>query len=293
MLGLLVVSATALAPAASLADNPGLSASAPPYDYPGFQSHLILDDVGNAGGLPPNQVPSSLSLLFAQGFGWDPQAVSTTCTTAEANNNSCPTASRIGRGTIDVTLSGLLNGTDAAQISLYAMAPQGTGDIAGVAFYFYINDTKNQFQFQGTSIGHLKPVSDPTFGTTMQWDKLPVPQVPPGINVTLNDFKVDIGAPDLTAAQFATTASPGTTTPTHKHKHKHKKKKKKHHAKKKHHVTRRRARAAVSTLNPKPLAHSLLTNPPSCSGSWPVRVVWGFSGGPRTADAAAPCSAAP
>jgi hypothetical protein len=285
----------ALAPAVGKTDAPGLAASVPPYDYTGFQSHLILDDAGPAGGLPANHVPNSFSILFAQGFGFDPQAVSTTCTPAQADpsNNTCPSASRIGRGTIDVTLSGLLSGNDQAQIALFEMPPQAPGDIAGVAFYFSINDTKNSFMFQGTSIGHLRPVSgDPQFGSTIAIDKLQFPTIPPGINITLNDMKLDLGAPDLAAAMFTGSSSTGTTPVKHRHhrKKKHKKHKKKRTTKMTH---GRRATAGQAKLTPNPVAHSLLTNPASCGGSWPIRVSWGYSDGTRSADAGAPCAAAP
>jgi hypothetical protein len=292
---MVVLACCALAPALAGAQTPGLTASLPPYDYPGFQSHLILNEVGAAGGFPANHVPNSFSILFAQGFAFDAQAVSTTCSTAQAdpNNNTCPIASRIGRGTIDVTLSGLLSGNDQAQITLFEMPPQAPGDIAGVAFYFFINDTKNQFQFQGTSIGHLKPVSgDPQFGATIDVPKLNFPTIPPGINITLNDMKLDVGAPDLAASAFNTTGST-TTTPV---KHHHKKKHKKHKKHRKRHSTKRRGRRAAlaqSKLNPKPVAHSLLTNPSSCNGSWAIRVSWGYSDGTRGVDAGAPCAAAP
>jgi hypothetical protein len=284
----------ALAPGIGKADAPGLAASLPPYDYTGFQSHLILDDVGPAGGFPTNHVPNSFSILFAQGFGFDAQAVSSTCSPAQAdpNNNTCPSASRIGRGTIDVTLSGLLTGNDQAQIAFFEMPPQAPGDIAGVAFYFFINDTKNSFMFQGTSIGHLRAVSgDPRFGSTIAVDKLQFPTIPPGINITLNDMKLDLGAPDLAAAMFTGSSSTGTTPVKHRH---HRKKKHKKHKKRTTTKTHgRRAAAGQAKLIGKPVSHSLLTNPPSCSGSWPIRVSWGYSDGTRSADAAAPCAAAP
>lgn len=284
--------ACALLPGAALADAPGLTASLPPYDYAGFQSHLILTEVGPAGGFPANHVPNSFAIYFAQGFGFDPKAVSTTCSTAQAdpNNNTCPTASRIGRGVIDVTLSGALSGNDQAQITLFEMPPQAPGDIAGVAFYFFINDTKNQFQFQGTSVGDLKPISgDPQFGATIDIPKLNFPTIPGLINITLNDMKLDVGAPDFTASQFTVTSSNSPAPVKRRHKH-HKRKHHKRHVSKKH---ARHAAAAVTSLNPKPVAHSLLTNPPSCAGSWPIRVSWGYSDGVRNTDAGAPCSAAP
>jgi len=243
--------------------------------------------------MPANHVPNALQIFFAQGFSFDPQAASATCSTAQANpnNNTCPSGSRIARGTIDVTLSGLLTGNDQAQIAMYQMAPQAPGDIAGVAFYFYINDTKNQFTFQGTSVGRLHTLSgDPQFGTTIEIDKLQFPSIPPGINVTLNDMKLDLGTPDLAASQFNVTSSTGST-PTKKHHRKHRRKRhKKHHRRK---TTARHAGAVAAKLNPKPLAHALLTNPGTCTGSWPVRVSWSYSDGIRSVDAAAPCAVAP
>jgi hypothetical protein len=172
------------------------------------------------------------------------------------------------------------------------MPPQAPGDIAGVAFYFFINDTKNQFMFQGTSIGHLRPVSgDPQFGSTIAIDKLQFPTIPPGINITLNDMKLDLGAPDLSASMFAGSSASVTAPVKHRrHRKKHRKHRKRHTTKKTH---SRRAIAGQAKLTPKPVAHSLLTNPASCSGTWPVRVSWGYSDGTRSADAAAPCAAAP
>jgi hypothetical protein len=273
----------ALAPAPAFADQPGLTATLPPYSYAGFQSHLIIADVGDAGGLTPHKVPGSMSLLLAPGFKFDPQAVSATCSTAQANdqsNDSCPKASRIARGSIDVTIAGLVNGSDTATVAFYAMAPQASGDIAGVAFHFFVSDDKNSFQYQGTSIGHLKPLTgDPMFGDVIQFDKLPVPQVPPGIDITLNNLKLDLGAPDLSVSQFAATAGPGTQTPAQSHR--------------KHAKAKPKSRRAQARLTPSPAAHSFLTNPPSCGGSWAIRVAWGYSDGQRTADAGAPCTTAP
>jgi hypothetical protein len=288
--------ASAVMPAVSGADTPPLTATLPPYDYTGFESHLILNEVGPAGGFPQNHVPNSFAIYFAQGFSFDPQAVSTMCSNAQAtgdpNSNNCPIASRIGRGTIDVTISGygLINANDQAQITLFEMPPQSPGDIAGVAFYFFINDTKNNFQFQGTSVGDLKPVSgDPQFGATISIPRLNFPTIPPGINITLDDMKLDVGAPDLAAASFTVAGS--TTTPPARRRHH--KKHKKH--KRRHHTTHRgrRASVALTKLNPKPVAHSLLTNPSTCGGSWPIRVSWGYSDGTRNTDAAAACAAAP
>jgi hypothetical protein len=129
------------------------------------------------------------------------------------------------------------------------------------------------------------------FGDVIQFDKLPVPQVPPGIDITLNNLKLDLGAPDLSVSQFAATAGPGTQTPAQSHR-KHRKHRR-HKAGKRHAKAKPKSRRAQARLTPSPAAHSFLTNPPSCGGSWAIRVAWGYSDGQRTADAGAPCTTAP
>jgi hypothetical protein len=81
---------------------------------------------------PPrkDENPSSVALRVSKGVKVDPKAVARRCRPAQAQQNSCPAASRIGGGKADLTVTP--GGPVTADIDLYLAPKQRAGDIAAV-----------------------------------------------------------------------------------------------------------------------------------------------------------------
>jgi len=118
--------------------------------------------------------------------------------------------------------------------------------------------------------------SDPVYGSQIRFDKLPLPDLPPGITITINELKLDLGAG---------TAAPAHT-PAVQRKKKHKRlpvctrKRRKHcrHVKKK-----TRAHAAATG--------AFLTNPTTCTGNWTVALELDYANHTERREATVPCTA--
>jgi hypothetical protein len=267
------ISAMLLLGAPALADPapPGMVKLEP--NGAGAPSKLLLDAEGPAAGLEVGQVPTGISLALQRGFIVTPSALAAVCSNQQAGANQCPAASRFASGTIAVNVSGL--GSTTAQVSLYLAPPQQPGDPAGAVFSFAVP----QYGYSGSSLGRFVNLTDPLYGTELLFTQLPVPPIPPTFQVTLQNIKLTSIAPGATMAP---------TTPAEK------RKRRKHHCRvvRRHgrrifvcakHKSHRRARAAAGG--------AFLTNPPSCSTAWAVRLQIVYSSGTQERDAEAPCSA--
>jgi hypothetical protein len=259
----------------------------------GTGSHLLLDAQGQAGaGFHRQEIPTGMALTLQRGFALTPGAVAGVCPDDLATNDRCPPNAIIGTGTLDVLGEGFAFGPNGqrftAQLTFYRAEPRQPGDPMGVVFSF----RETSSGFHGASIGRVHDTGDPLLGLEARWDQLPIPQLPPGLHFTLERLRADIGA--------------GAATPPVRVQAT--KKKRRHRCRK---VTRRTSsgrrktvfvcrkkhrRARSSTAAGARAAQAggqaaLLTNPPTCAGSWRVRIELVYKSATEQRDADAPCSA--
>jgi hypothetical protein len=259
-------------------------------------AHLLLDAQGPAGGgFHKQEIPNGLSISLSKGFAIDPAAVGGVCSDDQAANDQCPANSIVGTGLLDVLGEGFafgLNGQQfTAQLTFYRAAPRQAGDPMGIVFAF----KEVSSGYHGTTIGRVLNVDDPVFGLQLKWDKLPIPELPPGLHFTLQRLRVDLGA--------------GTATPPVRIKPAPKKKPncrktKRHHKtvyickRKPKHMTCRKQRGHYICHKRKHNARAaqdgaaFLTNPTACAGTWRVRLELVYPSSTEQRDADAPCTAA-
>jgi hypothetical protein len=261
-------------------------------DNAGAPSHLKLDAEGPGGGLEAGKLPNSLAFALQKGFTIDSSAVPGVCSDSQADNSQCPDSSRFASGTIDLVARGggfAPGGSHyTANLTLYVGPPQQAGDPAGAVFYF--NEPSSGFH--GSSRGRIDNLSDPTYGTEVRFDKLPLPSLPPGFSFDLQSLKLDIGViggqssgPSGTSGGSGSGSGTGTTSQPVHHRKRHRKRRHKHTPLRiRRHAPRRAVTASAAS------ASSFLVNPSTCSGSWSVRLQIGFSDGVQERDASAPCT---
>jgi len=250
-------------------------------------SHLHIDAKGPDGGLTPKEIPTALGIAFDKGFVLDPAAVPGECSAEQAKNYACPADSVIANGSFAGVVQGPGFGPNGeafnAAITFFKAPPQESGDPAGAVFSF----KEESSGFKGESLGRImKLPADSPYGSQIRFEKLPLPDLPPGLTITLNEFKLDIGA--------------GSATPAHSPKVRRKRlpycsKKRRTHCRKlpycskhrKRHCRHRRRthRAARSAA-----AGSFLTNPATCSAGWTVQLQLDYPGHQERREAAVPCT---
>ena len=288
ILSILVLSAGAVAAAPAAADTsqaPAGTAKLSPAT-PGAGAHLLLDAQGNAGGgFHRQEIPTGLAIMLQKGFAFDPNAVAGICSDDQANNDACPPNSIVGTGSLDVLGEGFAFGPNGqqftAQLTFYRANPRQAGDPMGIVFSF----KETSSGYHGASIGRVTTVDDPVLGPELVWDKLPIPNLPPGLHFTLERLRVDLGA--------------GTATPPVRVQAK---KKRKARCRKVVRRTKNGKRRTVLVCRKKKTRHhtphharaaaaggAFLTNPGTCTGSWRVRLQLTYPSGTERRDADAPC----
>lgn len=252
----------------------------------GAATHLHIDARGTDGGLTPKEIPVAMGISLQRGFTVDPSAVAGTCSADQAKNYACPADSLIANGSFLGTVTGLGFGPNGqpfnAAISLFKAPPQQAGDPAGVVFQF----KESSSGFQGEGLGRLMnlPATSP-YGTAIRFDKLPLPSLPPGLTITINEVKFDIGAGSATPAH-----SPKVTRHAKKH-HRRKctKKRRRHHKCRVHH---RRKRRTTSRSAHTSATGAFLTNPATCTTGWSVQLEFDYKSHQELREAAVPCTSA-
>src|SRR4051812_21511493 len=142
-------------------------------------THLRVNASGNDAGFRKGQIPNQFSIAFQKGFVLRPAAAKATCTEDKANNDSCPASSILGKGSIQVVLAG----------SRYTAALTFFRAAKGVIFYF----KEPESGFNGASTGVIRNGSDP-YGKVLAFDKLPLPALPPGLDIRLDKLALNLGA---------------------------------------------------------------------------------------------------
>lgn len=219
----------------------------------GKPSTLSLDlNPEEPGG---TETPRSVSLFIARGFKYDRRARAVRCSDADAQQVSCPAKSRIGAGQAMATASGFLvpgGSMDfTASIELFLARP-AAGDVAGVV----VQVSEPTTGVRQSAKGRLVPVAEGPFGLELRFDQFPgTGQVPPGVAVDVKRLQLTVGA-------------------------KRKVRKVKRVRKKKKVVKKVTVRR-----------YYLITNPPTCEGSWPFQVRVGFPSSELVRDGTIACTA--
>ena len=206
-------------------------------------SHIRIAAGGADAGFRKGQLPQSLAIAFKRGFVLRPAAVRSTCTEDTAMKDACPKDSVLAKGSIQVLLSGARY---TANITFFRAAK-------GVIFYF----KEPESGFNGASTGTIRPGADP-YGKVLAFDKLPLPALPPGLDIRLDKLALDIGA---SGPQGACQKYEGKGS--------------------KRRCVKRAKRAAF------------VTNPADCAtGSWGIQLRWGYKSGEELREGSAPCAKA-
>jgi hypothetical protein len=293
LLSVLWATAALVAAAATAASAPapaGTASFVP--NAPGAGAHLLIDAQGDAGGgFHRQEIPTGMAIALQRGFTVSPGAVPGVCSDDLAGKDQCPPNAIVGTGTLDVLAEGFAFGAHGqhftAQLTFYRAQPRQPGDPMGIVFSF----RETSSGFHGATIGRVYDPGDPLLGLEAKWDHLPIPQLPPGLHFTIERVRADIGA--------GTATPPVRVRAVKKHRRCRKvvrrtksghrktvfvcpKKKRRSHAK---------SRAGAHAAQAAPQT-ALLTNPPTCSGSWRVRLELTYANGVEQRDADAPCAPA-
>ena len=267
-------------PAAADTATPGTVVAQP--SNAGAASHLVIDAKGTGAGFG-GVFPTGVTLLVYKGFALD-LAAAGRCNDSNASTGTCPTSSQIATGVVSgsASLAGLFATPVTAPIGVF-LANASNGDLADVVVEVSVQGTIQSAR------GQLIGVNDPTFGYAFRFDPLPTVTAPAGTTVTLNEFSLTVGA---SATGPGTTPTPKKLKPCRKGYHhnsknkcvKNKPKKKKKTAKK------AAATSAAVAVTAATVTHNLITNPATCSGSWPTQLQVRYPDHTQTLDAAIACS---
>jgi hypothetical protein len=149
----------------------------------------------------------------------------------------------LGTGSIEVLLSGTRYTAD-----LWFFRAAG-----GVIFYF----KEKESGFNGASTGVVRDAGEAPYGRVLAFDKLPLPILPPGLDLRLDRLALDLG----------TTGRKGRCT--------------------KYRGTGKRRRCVKRAKPP----GAFIVNPSACAGSWAIQLRWGYRDGQELREGAAPCAA--
>lgn len=270
------------APAGTVAEVPA-NAGAP--------SHLGIDAKGS-GVAFGGSFPVGVTVALFKGFTLD-LAAAGRCGDSDAGAGTCPASSQIASGIVNGTasLAGLFSQTVTAPVGVYLANAHG-GDLADVIFEATVQGAAEAAR------GQLVAVSDPTYGYEFRFDPLPTVTAPLGTTVTLNEFALNVGS--------SATGPAVTPTPTPKPK-KCKYGKSKSGKCKARPKTCKYGRAKSGNCKSKPkkkttksatiarataaatVTHNLITNPTTCTGSWPAQLRIRYSDHTQVLDAPIPC----
>lgn len=283
--------AAALAVAAPAAASPvpaGVAAVQP--NTPKAGAHLLVDARAADAGFRANTIPSAFGWAFEKGFELNAAAAPSKCTLDQAKKEQCPPDSRLGSGAIGVTLTGA---HATARIDFFRADPPQPGDQAGIILYFKEPDSG----YTDAGVGSIRAIDDGNLGELIRFDKLPIPQLPPGVQITLDHIQLDFGAGSAGGAGGPTSpAAPGTTParkrvrlPCRRYRPRHGPRKRcvayRHGAR--WHLTPRAAAAQAGAST-----GAFITNPSACDGDgWTIQLQVDYKSGGERREAQAPCAA--
>ena len=154
----------------------------------GAASHLIVDVRASEDPAAGGRSPQSAVLSAATGFKFDPRARPERCSAERAKAFDCPTASRIGTGTANATVSnGFFSQPVTIDVNAFLGPPPQSGDVAGVVLQFRERSTGQR----GTTTGRVVK----TGGLEVRFDDLSgAAQPPDGFTVRVDRIQLDVGA---------------------------------------------------------------------------------------------------
>jgi hypothetical protein len=272
----------AAAPAAASPVPAGVATLQP--NTTGAGSHLLIDARGADAGFHPNSIPTALGWAFEKGFALDVTAAPSKCTVDQAKKEQCPEDSRLGRGAIGVNLTG---SHATAKIDFYRADPPNPGDQGGIILYFKEPDSG----FTDAGVGSVRAIDDGNLGELIRFDKLPIPQLPPGVQITLDHIQLDFGAGSSSAPAAGSPTATGrqkVRLPCRRYRPRHGRHRRcvayRHGLR--NHLPARSARAHASA------ASSFITNPPACDGDgWTIQLQVDYRGSSERREAQATCAA--
>jgi hypothetical protein len=203
---------------------------------------------------PTSETPQSVAISTVRGFVIDPRAVAVLCTEAQAANQACPAASRVGDGHVEVTISGYLgpgSNVDAIGVAqAYLGTPVLAGDVASVVLLI-----KEPISGRQTvQRGRIVRLANGPYGYEISFQGLSA-QLPDG--VTLNIHRIEFHGSGSRSVKKRVV------------------------------VRTRRGRRRVRHRT---VTYRLFRNPSTCSGAWPFEVSAIFASGPQTTVGRVACS---
>jgi hypothetical protein len=206
------------------------------------------------------------------------------CTVAQARKEQCPDGSRLGKGAIGVNLPGQ---RATAKIDFFRADPPNAGDQGGIILYY-----KEPYSgFTDARVGSVKAIDDGNLGQLIRFDKLPIPQLPPGVQITLDHIQLDFGA---SGSSGAGAGSPTTTRgkvrlPCRRYRPRHGPRRRCVAYRKglRYHLPPRSSSSSAHAS----AASSFITNPPACDGDgWTIQLQVDYRDGSERREAQAPCA---
>ncbi len=273
---LLLVLACGAVPAAADPAPAGTATAQP--NQVGKPSSIVIRASGSSGGLGQS-LPQGVTVALFSGFGVDLGAVSERCGASDAKNATCPAASRVATGQFQgqasfagtqQPISGTLNAF---------LAPPSGGDLADVVVEVSAGGQSRSGR------GQLVAVNQAPFGYELRFDPLPASMVPPGASVSIDQLTLTIGASRVEGARPPVPKRPAA----HR---RHRRCRTKHCARRRRASRHRRVSAPRRGKRARgpAVTHSLLTNPSTCSGSWPLQLRVRYSDHTDVRDAPIACT---
>ena len=183
--------------------------------------------------------PQSAHFLTAAGFKFDTRARSERCSAERAKGFDCPANSKIGSGTANGSASnGVFTQALVIDIEMFLAPPPQSGDLAGIVIQFKERSTGQR----GMTTGRVVKAAAP-FGTAVRFDDLgaAAAEAPEGFTVRIDRLQSNVGA----SRKVKVTVCCKTV---------------------------RRNGRRVRVKYRKTVTRHLITNPKTCTGSWPYQV---------------------
>ena len=227
---------------------------------PGKHTRLGLRASGDALS-SGQQAPKSVSLFIARGFKLDPRARAGRCKAEQARAFDCPVTSRVATGSAEgeVTLPPFPAYRFTATVEAFLAPRAQPGDIAGVVVLAQASGRR------ATINGRLLPVAGSgPFGAELRFENFDAAQqqAPVGASAKLTRFDLSVEARRRVRKVRVVRRRVRTR-----------------------HGTKVRRRRKVRIRR-----YYLITNPPTCAGSWPYQLRATFPSNPEfVRDGSVPC----
>jgi hypothetical protein len=139
---------------------------------------------------PPGAQLQAYNVDIARGFVFSPRAAAGRCSVRQARSATCPSNSRIGGGTGELSVEGqsLARAQLRIEIAFYVTRPQRRGDIVGLVLA--AREPKSGVSF--ALLGRLVRVARGPYGLELRFAHT-ASELPPGFRVQLHHVRVEFG----------------------------------------------------------------------------------------------------